>query len=65
MSHHSRLANQLVGRDSYFSGAEMGRRQTDGSEARFEAYVDGLASVIGHAEGRPTARLLHRPDIAG
>ena len=28
----------------------MGRRQTDGSEARFEAYVDGLASVIGHAD---------------
>jgi SRSO17 transposase len=28
----------------------MGRRQTDGSEARFEAYIDGLASVIGHAD---------------
>ena len=28
----------------------MGRRQTDGSEARFEAYVDELASVIGHAD---------------
>jgi SRSO17 transposase len=28
----------------------MGRRQADGSEARFEAYVDGLASVIGHAD---------------
>jgi SRSO17 transposase len=28
----------------------MGRRQADGSEARFDAYVDGLASVIGHAD---------------
>jgi SRSO17 transposase len=28
----------------------MGRRQADGSEARFEAYIDGLASVIGHAD---------------
>jgi SRSO17 transposase len=28
----------------------MGRRQADGSEARFAAYVDGLASVIGHAD---------------
>jgi SRSO17 transposase len=28
----------------------MGRRKTDGSEARFAAYVDGLASVIGHAD---------------
>src|SRR5215831_19220952 len=28
----------------------MGRRQTDGSEARFEAYVEGLASIIGHAD---------------
>jgi hypothetical protein len=44
----------------------MGRRQTDGSEARFEACVDGLASVIGHADReRSAARLLHGPDIAG
>jgi len=28
----------------------MGRRLTDGSEARFAAYVEGLASVIGHAD---------------
>src|SRR5215813_9311083 len=28
----------------------MGRRQADGSEARFEAYIDGPASVIGHAD---------------
>jgi SRSO17 transposase len=28
----------------------MGRRQADGSEARFAAYVDELASVIGHAD---------------
>jgi hypothetical protein len=28
----------------------MGRRQADGSEARFAAYVDGLASVIGHPD---------------
>ena len=33
-----------------FSGAEMGRRLIDGSEARFAAYVEGLASVIGHAD---------------
>jgi hypothetical protein len=26
----------------------MGRRLEDGSEARFAAYVEGLASVIGH-----------------
>ena len=28
----------------------MGRQLTDGSEARFAAYVEGLASVIGHAD---------------
>src|SRR5262245_22862893 len=28
----------------------MGRRQADGSEARFAAYVEELASVIGHAD---------------
>lgn len=28
----------------------MGRRLVDGSEARFAAYVEGLASVIGHAD---------------
>jgi SRSO17 transposase len=28
----------------------MGRRLEDGSEARFAAYVEGLASVIGHAD---------------
>jgi SRSO17 transposase len=28
----------------------MGRRLADGSEARFEAYVEGIASVIGHAD---------------
>jgi SRSO17 transposase len=28
----------------------MGRRQTDGSEALFEAYGDGQASVIGHTD---------------
>ncbi|MGY3610685.1 IS701 family transposase, partial [Bradyrhizobium sp. Lot33] len=28
----------------------MGSRSKDGSEARFAAYVDGLVSVIGHAD---------------
>jgi SRSO17 transposase len=28
----------------------MGRRSVDGSEARFTAYVEGLASVIGHSD---------------
>jgi len=28
----------------------MGRRLADGSEARFDAYVEGLAGVIGHAD---------------
>ena len=28
----------------------MGRRQADGSDARFAAYVEELASVIGHAD---------------
>jgi SRSO17 transposase len=28
----------------------MGRRLVDGSEARFAAYVEELASVIGHAD---------------
>jgi SRSO17 transposase len=28
----------------------MGRRGTDGSESRFSAYVEGLVSVIGHAD---------------
>ena len=28
----------------------MGRRQADGSEARFAVYVEELASVIGHAD---------------
>src|SRR5215472_235541 len=28
----------------------MGRNLADGSEARFAAYVEGLASVIGHAD---------------
>ena len=28
----------------------MGRRLADGSEARFAAYVDELARVIGHAD---------------
>src|SRR5262249_31025500 len=28
----------------------MGRRQADGSEARFESFVNRLASVIGHAD---------------
>src|SRR5215813_13303525 len=28
----------------------MGRPLADGSEARFAAYVEGLASVIGHAD---------------
>lgn len=28
----------------------MGSRSKDGSEARFTAYVDGLVSVIGHAD---------------
>ena len=28
----------------------MGRRLADGSEARFAAYVEGLASVIGHVD---------------
>ena len=28
----------------------MGRRQADGSESRFAAYVEELASVIGHAD---------------
>jgi SRSO17 transposase len=28
----------------------MGRRLVDGSEARFAAYVEGIASVIGHAD---------------
>jgi SRSO17 transposase len=28
----------------------MARRLTDGSEARFAAYVEGLTSVIGHAD---------------
>jgi SRSO17 transposase len=28
----------------------MGRRLADGSEARFAAYIEGLASVIGHAD---------------
>jgi SRSO17 transposase len=28
----------------------MGRRLADGSEVRFDAYVEGLASIIGHAD---------------
>jgi len=28
----------------------MGHPRTDGSESRFAAYVDGLVSVIGHAD---------------
>jgi SRSO17 transposase len=28
----------------------MGRRGKDGSETRFAAYVEGLASVMGHAD---------------
>jgi SRSO17 transposase len=32
------------------SGGEMGRRLEDGGEARFAAYVEELASVIGHAD---------------
>ena len=28
----------------------MGRRPAEGSEARFSAYVEGLVSVIGHAD---------------
>ena len=28
----------------------MGHRQGDGSESRFSSYVEGLASVIGHAD---------------
>src|SRR5271170_5796733 len=31
-------------------GAEMGRRGKDSTEARFAAYIDGLVSVIGHAD---------------
>src|ERR1700719_4958399 len=31
-------------------GAEMNHRRTDDSESRFAAYVDGLASVIGHKD---------------
>jgi hypothetical protein len=35
-----------------------------GSEARFAAYLEGVASVIGHP-GRSATRLLHRFGIAG
>ena len=31
----------------------MGRRQAEGSEERFAAYVEELASVIGHADRVP------------
>ena len=31
-------------------GAEMNHRRTDDSESRFAAYVEGLASVIGHKD---------------
>src|SRR5207244_7655727 len=31
-------------------GAEMNHRRTDDSESRFEGYVEGLASVIGHKD---------------
>jgi SRSO17 transposase len=31
-------------------GAEMGLEMADGSESRFSAYVEGLVSVLGHAD---------------
>jgi hypothetical protein len=30
----------------------MGHRRRNASESRFDAYVEGLVSVIGHADGR-------------
>ena len=43
----------------------MDLRAVGDSESRFSAYVEGLVSVIGHADrAGPLARLLHRPDDA-
>ena len=42
--------NHLLGEPHLQQGTEMGRRLADGSEARFAAYVEELAWVIGHAD---------------
>lgn len=31
-------------------GADMDQRRSDGSESRFSVFVEGLVSVIGHAD---------------
>ena len=44
----------------------MDLRRADDSESRFAAYVEGLVSVIGHADrAGAVARLLRGPDDAG
>jgi SRSO17 transposase len=42
--------NQLWGEIRSSAGAGMDLQSTGGSEARFDAYVEGLVSVIGHAD---------------
>jgi hypothetical protein len=43
----------------------MGRQISDESEARFEAYIDGIVSVMSIQIGPTAARLLYRPDDIG
>src|SRR6202521_3751402 len=46
------LTESVIWRDSQFSmgEAEMERQISDDSESRFATYVEGLSSVIGHAD---------------
>src|SRR3990172_9532175 len=46
-----RLPESDIGRDSHQPmRAEMGLPRAEGSESRFAKYVEGLVSVIGHAD---------------
>src|SRR5207253_6299595 len=45
-----RLLESVKGRDSRQREAAMDDRQSETSESRFVAYVEGLVSVIGHAD---------------
>jgi hypothetical protein len=42
--------NQLFGKILNQQGAEMGLPRSNDGKARFSAYVEGLTSVIGHAD---------------
>src|SRR4029450_2105633 len=44
------IENHLWGEPHLQQGADMGRRWAEGSDERFAAYVEELASVIGHAD---------------